>query len=288
MKLRWHFALLSALAFTAASAAQAPSVLKIGSTSSLTGIADSGQEKAGKETLRRFIKEETGLDNEIAACEPWQAIATRLAKGELQFGTFQGYEFAWAVEKHPELKPLAVGTNVHRYPVVCVLVKKDNPAASFADLKGQAVAIPRTIQPSAPLFVNRSAEQLGQKSDAFFKEVKSIDDIESAIDEVIDGKSQATVIDEAALDAYKRRKPGRFKQLKEVARSRPFPPVVIAYKESALDPQTLQRFRTSLLNASKKEKGEMLLTLSRLTGFESPAPDFASVLAETRKNYPAK
>jgi ABC-type phosphate/phosphonate transport system substrate-binding protein len=281
-------ALAIGAAWTASAIAQAPALLKVASTSSLTGVADSAQEKAGQEALKRFIKEETGLATDIGACEPWAAIADRLAKNEIHFGVFQGYEFAWALAKHPELKPLAVGVNGPRNPVACLLTRKDHPAAALADLKGQSLVVPRTIQPCAPLFVDRAVERLGQKTDAFFKEVKAVDDIEGALDSVIDGPFNATVIDEAALEAYKRRKPGRFKQLKEIARSEPFPPIVIAYKHAALDGQTLDRFRGSLVNAAKKEKGEMLLTLSRLSGFETPAADLPALLTRTRKDYPER
>ena len=37
---------------------------------------------------------------------------------------------------------------------------------------------------------------------------------------------------------------------------------------------------------AKKEKGETMLTLFHLTGFERPPEDFGKVLAQTRKDYP--
>src|SRR5262249_29423954 len=122
--------------------------------------------------------------------------------------------------------------------------------------------------------------------DAFFSKITFPDNVEDALDDVVDGLVQATVIDRAALDAYKRRKPGRFKRLQEVVRSQPFPPTVVAYYNAALGEATLRRFKDGLLGGASKEKGEMLLTLSRLTGFETVSKDFSRVLAETRKAYP--
>ncbi len=58
-------------------------------------------------------------------------------------------------------------------------------------------------------------------------------------------------------------------------------------REGVLDDATLRRFQEGLLNAKRKEKGERLLTLFRLTGFEAVPKDFDAVLAETRKAYPA-
>jgi ABC-type phosphate/phosphonate transport system substrate-binding protein len=94
------------------------------------------------------------------------------------------------------------------------------------------------------------------------------------------------VVDRAALEAFKRRKPGRFKQLKVVTRSQPFPPAVVAYYGSVLEQATLRRFKDALLGAAKKKKGETLLTLSRLTGFEPVPEDFGQELARTRRAYP--
>lgn len=53
-----------------------------------------------------------------------------------------------------------------------------------------------------------------------------------------------------------------------------------------MDDDTLRRFRDGLLNAKRKERGERLLTLFRLTGFEPVPKDFEQVLAATRTTYP--
>jgi hypothetical protein len=102
----------------------------------------------------------------------------------------------------------------------------------------------------------------------------------------VDGQVQVTVVHRAALEAYQRRKPGRFNRLREVVRSQPFPPAVVAYYQAGLDEATLRRCEDGLLGAARKEKGEMLLALSRLTGFETTRADVGRVVADTRKAYP--
>ena len=42
----------------------------------------------------------------------------------------------------------------------------------------------------------------------------------------------------------------------------------------------------SVLDASNNEKGQTLLTLFHLTGFETAPQDFDKVLADTLKEYP--
>jgi ABC-type phosphate/phosphonate transport system substrate-binding protein len=103
---------------------------------------------------------------------------------------------------------------------------------------------------------------------------------------VVDGVVQAAAVDRAALEAYKRRKPGRFAQLKPIAHSEPFPPPVVVYKQGALDEATLQRFRRGLFNAARTERGQMMLTLFHLTAFDPVPADFNQVLQTTRKEYP--
>jgi len=244
------------------------------------------KEEAALGTLREFIKEETGLPNEIKRQKDWQELAGKMAKGELHIGVFEGFEYAWAQEKYKQLKPLAIAVNVYRYPVVYVVVKKDNAAKDFGGLKGQSLSIPAAGEAHLRLYVEHESKTAGKPMKEFFSKITSPDNFEDAFDDVVDGMVQVAVADRAALDAYKRRKPGRFNQLRPVVHSPPFPPPVVAYYEKVLDDTTLERFRKGLLESGKKEKGQTVLTLFRLTGFETPPDDFAKVLADTRKTYP--
>jgi ABC-type phosphate/phosphonate transport system substrate-binding protein len=280
-------AALLALPGAAAKAQQATiDLLRVGTSGTLAAEGDASKEKAALDTLRGFIKDETGLNDEIIRQKSWRELAEKMAKGKLHVGVFQGYEFAWAREKYPALEPLALAVNVYRYPVVYVVTRKDDPARDFAGLRGQSLSIPDTPARYLRLFVDRQCHLLGKKSDAFFAKVSSPKNIEEALDDVVDGTVKATVVDRAGLEAFKRRKPGRFKQLKPVAQSQPFPPAVVACHGNVLDDATRRRFRQGLLGASQKEKGQTMLTLFRLTGFDPVPDDFEKVLAATRKAYP--
>lgn len=260
--------------------------LRVGASGTLTGNADDPKEKAGLRTLRRFIREETGLNSDITGQMNWQTLADKMSRGELHLAFFQGYEFAWAQEKYADLKPLSVAVNVHRYPVACMLVRRDNRAEDFAGLRRQSLSLPTTSLGFLRLFVERQSEAQGRKAEDYFSKITNANNFEDSLDDVVDGNVRATVVDGVALEAYKRRKPGRFMRLKEVARSQPFPPGVVAYYASVLDQATLRRFKDGLLGASRKPKGQTLLTLSKLTSFESPPDDLDRVLVETRKGYP--
>jgi ABC-type phosphate/phosphonate transport system substrate-binding protein len=260
-------------------------VLRIGTSGTLNSEHEA-KEKGALMSLKAFIKDETGLDNEIVREKNWQEMTEKLAKGEIQVGVYMGYEFAWAQEKHAKLKPLALAVNIYRYPVVYVVTRKDAKVEKLAGLQGQSISISSESSRLVRMFVDREAEAAGKKSDAFFTNVASPDSVEDALDDVVDGKVQAAAVDRAALEAFKRRKPGRFKQLKEVAQSQQMPPPVIAQYGDVLDAATLQKFERGLLNADKKEAGQTTLTLFHLTGFEKSPADFEKVLAECRKTYP--
>jgi ABC-type phosphate/phosphonate transport system substrate-binding protein len=262
-------------------------VLRIGTTGSLAEGNDPAKEKSALKTLKGFIKDETDLDNEIIDEDGWQKLCEKMSKGDLQVGVFQGYEYAWASEKYPELKPIALALNVYRYPTAHVVTQKDNKAKTFADLKGGTLDIPSTNEHLLKLYINRQCKELSTTSDKFFSKINvGKSNIEDILDDVVDGMVQAAAVDRAALEAFKTRKPARFNKLKEVAKSQPFPPVVVACYGKYLDAATLRSFREGLLNAHRKEKGQTTLTLFHITGFETVPNDFAKVLEQTRKSYP--
>jgi ABC-type phosphate/phosphonate transport system substrate-binding protein len=261
--------------------------LRIG-TSGKVSAESAKEEKGAMANLKSFIEEETGFDNEILKQKDWQEVVDKLAKGQLQIGVFQGYEFAWAQAKQPALKPLAVAINVYTYPVAYVVGGKDDAAKDFAGLQGQSLAISAKDPRFVRLFVDRQSEAQGKKASAFFSKIAEPDNNEDALDNVVDGTVKATAVDRAALEAYKERKPGRFRQLKLIARSQPFPPPVVAYYDKSLDEATLRKLRDGLLNANQKERGQTMLTLFGLTAFVNVPADFGKVLAETREAYPAK
>ena len=104
---------------------------------------------------------------------------------------------------------------------------------------------------------------------------------------MVDGTVQAAVVDGVGLEAYKRRKPGRFAKLKELLKSELFPDTVVAYHRGALDDATLERFRSGLMRADKTATGRLLLMLWTLTAFEAVPPDYEQMLGDIAKAYPA-
>jgi ABC-type phosphate/phosphonate transport system substrate-binding protein len=276
-------ACLSALLAGGGRAARADDLL-IGSSGTLADTQEA-KEKAALDTLQAFIKEETGMNNQILPQKDWRELADKMTKGKLQIGVFQGHEFAWAQEKYPKIKPLALAVNLYRYPEVYVVTKKTSAAKDFAGLKGQTISLP-VSNSNTRLFVDHECKKNGKDEKSFFSKISEQKNIEDALDDVVDGVVAATAVDKAGLQTFKRRKPGRFNQLKAIAHSSPLPPPVVTYAEGSLPESTLQTFRKSLLNAAHKERGKTMLTLFHMTGFDAVPADFDKVLAQTRKMFP--
>lgn len=283
--LAWALAPLLGVGCLAAAAQPngAAHVLRIGSSGSL------GEESKGGgalETLKLFIKDETGFDNRIERQKDWRKLAEKMAKGQLDIGVFMGYEFAWAQAKYPQLHALALAVNVHPYRQVFVVTQKNGKAKDFAGLAGQTLELAKNGQEYPRLVVDHLAQAKGKPLDKFFSQVKTAATAEDALDDVVDGLAQAAAVDRVALEAFKRRKPGRFDRLTPVAQSPHLPPPVVAYFDESLSADTRKRFQEGLLNANQKEKGKELLTLFKLTGFQPIPQDFDKALATTRKDYP--
>jgi ABC-type phosphate/phosphonate transport system substrate-binding protein len=278
----WTAFVATALA-TAGRAARAEELL-IGSSGTLADVGAS-KEKAALDTLKAFIKDETGMDNQILSQKNWRELGEKMTKGKLQIGVFQGIEFAWAQEKFPSVKPLALGINLYRYPKVYVVTKKDSPIKDFAGLKGKSISLPGAHTPMW-MFVAHECKVNGKDIKSFFSKVTDQKNVEDALDDVVDGLMTATAVDGGTLQAYKLRKPGRFNLLRPIAQSQPLPPTVIAFSESGLSAETRTKFRDSLIGAARKERGKTMLTLFHLTGFEAIPADFNKVLASTRKTFP--
>jgi ABC-type phosphate/phosphonate transport system substrate-binding protein len=264
-------------------------VLHIGTTEAVVeeNLPEGSDETAVEATYGHFIQAVTGFGSDFVALDNHEVLAERLASGKLQLGIFMGYEFAWAQAQHPKLRVLAVSVNhdLYRYPVL--VVHRDGPVSDLAGLKGRTLALPRNGQGYGRLFVAAQSRRAGQDPGAFLGHIDSFEDVETPLDDIVDQTAQAAVVDRLSLEAYQRRKPGRFARLKTLSESPPMPPALIAYYDGNLEPQTVTRLRDELSKAHEQIEGEQLLMLFRLTRFAPPSADFERVLADTRKTYPA-
>jgi ABC-type phosphate/phosphonate transport system substrate-binding protein len=238
------------------------------------------------ESFKELMLAQTGFQGDPIKVESVDRLAEDLEKDRMQLGVFFGHEFAWVREKHPDLKPLVIVVNQLQYQRCYLLVRNDVKLSSFADLKGKSLAIARHTPEPCHLFLERKCQEAGGKAESFFSKITNPDNVEVALDDLVDGSAQAIIVDEVALTAYKRRKPGRFAKLKELEKSPVFPAAVVTYRPDKWNDADLTTIKDALLNAHQNPEGRQLLTMWKLTGFEPVPEDYEKQLKSIVEVYP--
>jgi ABC-type phosphate/phosphonate transport system substrate-binding protein len=236
--------------------------------------------------FKSLLEAQTGTVSQIVAAGDANNLGQKLKDKQVQLGVFHGFEFAWARQNYPKLKPLIICVN--RYPEqrALLMVHRDSKAASHADLAGKPLALPWMAREHCRLFLERRCVKTGTTPAKFFSRIITPGDPEEALDEVVDGKVGAAVIDATDLEAYKKAKPGRSRQLRTLLESDAFPTPVLAYHDGVLSADLVKRFRTGLINAKSTTRGKQLLEMIRITSFEAVPANYERSLTTIAKVYP--
>jgi ABC-type phosphate/phosphonate transport system substrate-binding protein len=260
-----------------------PDVLEIGIVDSLVKDLSAGKREVLKKDFPDLVQEFAGLKSRVILGGSPFAAAQKLSAGQWHLAVLPGIEYAWAKGQDAKLQPLLAAIN--RQPTVhaLVVVKKDSPAKGFADLKGKAIHVVKSRE-HCRLFLDKGA--VGD-AHGFFSKVSLASIAEDALDDVLRGKVQAAVVDNADLALYKDVNPGRFDRVKVLAESEPFPPTVIAYQKGALSDRVLEKLRAGMLKANGSERGRDVMSSVRITAFEPVPADFPQLLSSIVKAYPA-
>jgi ABC-type phosphate/phosphonate transport system substrate-binding protein len=232
------------------------------------------------------MEEETGISGELVPGGDVANLSQQIVDDKMELGVFHGIEFAWARQRHPELRALAIAVNHHTYLQAVLVVKADSKASSLKDLQNNTVALAKGTREHCLLYLDRQCRESSLVPASFFSRMTTPASAEEAIDEVIDGVVDGAVVDRVALDCYRRRKPGRYVMVKPGHISEPFPADVVVYKNGAIDEATLKKFREGLMHANRTVVGRQIMTLFKLSGFEPVPKDYDQLLVQIIKNYP--
>jgi ABC-type phosphate/phosphonate transport system substrate-binding protein len=239
------------------------------------------------EPFRLLMVSQTGIDGEVVLPEDTMRLAQDLADEKVHVALFHGFEYAWAKHQYPDLQPLMIAVHRQRQLQVFLMVRADSPIRNFADLQGKSVALPCFCQEHCWIFMERACRDANQPDPKnYFSSLAHPANAEVGLDELADGKVQAVIVDNVALDAYKERKPARFAKLKPVQESEKFPSAVIAYRNGTLNSNTVKLFQESLLKGQNTALGRQLLTLWKMTSLERVPVEFEDSLAKILKAYP--
>lgn len=233
-----------------------------------------------------LMETQTGIAGQLQPGYDALGLGRLLAEDRVELGVFTGIEFAWARKKYPSLQPLMVAVNKDHYLRADLVVRCSDAVNGFADLRGKQLLLPKGSREHCRVFMQKHCLECGQAPDKFFAKIASPGTAEDALDDVVDGEASAALVDETALDCFRRRKPGRCSQLKVALRSEVFPTGVVAYHPGAMRGETLDKFRDGMLEAHRIPLGKQLMTMWRLTGFEPVPDDYLTIVDNIAKYYP--
>ncbi len=263
-------------------AAQDPDVIKIGMVDSLVKDLSPGKQKLIDADFPDMVKEYTGLASKVFQGGDPLSAGQKFVDGQWHLGVFQGVEFAWAQAKDPKLQPLMVAVGREKSIHALLVAKKEGAVASFADLNGRNVKVLQGRE-HCRLFADKGA---GGDAKKHFGKVVATSNAEITLDEILLGKIDAAIVDNAAFENYNDIQPGRFKRMKVLAQSEPFPASVIAYRQGGLSDGVLEKFKTGMLKANDSARGRDLMANFNITAFAAPPADYAKQLGEILKAYP--
>lgn len=259
--------------------------VRIGLSGSLVQDVPAALLKVAMGPFQSLIENHTGVKGECIVVQPDQ-LTEQLVERKVDIAVFQGYEFAWARLKQPNLLPLMIAVNQQRYHTAHVVVPKEGGAANLAGLKQHSLAVPRGTKGYSLLFLERECQAGGECMQRHFAKIQTPVSAEDALDDVIDGAVDSALVDGLGLGSYERRKPGRFSQLKVIQKSPLFPAPVIACRPGSFDQAAQRRFQDGLLAASQNSQSRRVLQLWRLTGFETVPADYLQSLTDIARTYP--
>lgn len=241
--------------------------------------------KALSVPFKDILTKQTGLAADVDIAPDAHTLADKMKDKTFNVGVFHGFEFAWVRQQHPDLIPIVVSVPQGRRVTACVVVHKDSPAAKFADLKDDAITLPRGAKAHCFLYLDKL--RTGCTPTVCAAKPSKSQTAEEVLDEVVSADSPAALVDAAQLAGYQTLKPGAFKQLKVLCESEAFPPAVVAYRKGTLDAASVEKLRSGLVGANATPAGRPLMMLWNVKGFETPPAEYEAHLAECLKAYPA-
>jgi ABC-type phosphate/phosphonate transport system substrate-binding protein len=287
LRLIWPVVLAALLLAAASVQADDPEVVQIGMVKSIFRDVPTPVIKALTIPFGAMMRQLTGVNGQIVTSDNAYDLGDKLDKGQMQLGVFHGFEFAWAQERFPKLRPLMIAVNQQRYLAVHLVTRDGSAVERFEDLKGKRVSIPQRSREHCHLFIERHCEKQTCTAQKFFGKVVKHCNCEEALDDVVRGEVDAAIVDGLSLKCYGIVKPGCVPMLKTIAKTEHIPAAVIAYREGSLSEQLLTDFRDGMMNANKDPKSRGLMTLYKLSGFEDIPDDYQDALTAIRKAYPA-
>ena len=218
--------------------------------------------------IAAYLSERAGVRASLVAGVPWQEQERMLDQGRAEVGFICGLPYT---RKTAQVELLAAPVmRAARYqgrPIYFsdVIVRRDSPFCSFADLRGATWAYndPGSFSGYAVLCAHLAA--LGETGDYFGRLVESGAHLRS-LELIATGAVDAAAIDSVVLELEYKRRPALAAQLRavEAIGPSPIPPVVVARGVAAA---TRLRLREALLHMHEDSAGHEILSDGMIARF---------------------
>jgi ABC-type phosphate/phosphonate transport system substrate-binding protein len=266
--------------------APAGETVKVGLTDTLVpGLSGTALQVAAA-PFRVLLESGTGFKGRIVGSSDARTLARQLEEDKLQLGIFQGIEFAWARQVNPKLEPLVICVKQERTLKAYLIVRAAATYRKPAELRGTTLALPTGSLEHCTTFLRCQCLPDDSTAKRFYRKVLRTSDVEQALDDVLDGKAQAAVVDGLAWQSYRSSKPGCAKRLRVLLASETFPCAVIACQKGRFDAAEVKRFRERLIDARNNRLGRRLIEFFGISGFEAVPADYERLFRRVVKAYP--
>jgi ABC-type phosphate/phosphonate transport system substrate-binding protein len=260
--------------------------IKVGLTGTIfPGLSDSMLSAAAR-PFKSLLEQATGVTGSIVQGGSARGLAAKLQKDEVQLGVFQGVEFAWARVANAKLEPIVICVNQTRTVRAFLIVRSASSISKVADLKNKSLILPVETREHCKVFLERRCVAAASSPSRFYKKILEAADVEEALDEVVDGRVTAAVVDSLPWSSYKKGKPGCARKLRVLEVSEPFPAAAVACQAGRFNASQLRRFRSGLIASKDSAKGKKMMEFLRITGFETVPDDYEGLLTAVAKAYP--
>jgi len=275
-----------AAAINAQNGKNAPAIVKIGMLKSMFRDVPASMIPAMNKPFQMLVKSQTGLEGDTVLIDTLDDLRQQLVDGQVQLAVFHGFEFAWVKLKQPDLVPIMLaGSNPNALKAV-VVVKADSSVQNVHDLQGQTLAFPNCTREHTRLYMSRHCCCNKSPQEYFAATSPPPQTVEDALEAVVEGKAQVTVVEASSLEMFRDRKPGRYKRLRTIETSEAFPNSVIAYRPGGLDETSVQKFKDGMSTAHVSPVGARMMSFMKMTKFEQVPQNFDQMMAEVVKAYP--
>ena len=203
---------------------------------------------------------------------PWEERERRLDAGEIDFGWICGWPYVRKMRRQPptlELlaAPVPAGERYGGRPIYFsdVVVRRDSPYQTFADLRGTAWGY---NEPGSQSGYNIARYHLALRGEtwAYFGRVTGTGAHENSLRELLAGRLDATAIDSTVLETEFERRPELRDQVRvvDVMGPSPIPPWVV---QTRLPAELKTALRDALAHMHGDPAGQAALAAGRLARF---------------------